>query len=118
AQTARMSGRARDGRLVHFTAVAAPGTEIDAEAIRPGDLVTVQITDAAPYHLIADAGVQTHRRTRAGDAYADGMVARPRPVGVGLGMQRRGAPPSPVPVAVGCGYTATEPRGTRRPAQG
>ncbi len=103
AQTARMSGRARDGRLVHFTAVAAPGTEIDAEAIRPGDLVTVQITDAAPYHLIADAGVQTHRRTRAGDAYADGVVPRTRPVGVGLGMPGIGAPPSPAPVADRCG---------------
>ena len=46
-RTARMSGRARDGRLVHF----APG-ERD---IRPGDVVTTTVTGAAPHHLIADA---------------------------------------------------------------
>src|SRR4029077_4378078 len=43
--TARMSGRARDGRLVHF----APG---DAD-VRPGDVVTTVVTGAAPHHLIA-----------------------------------------------------------------
>ncbi|HNA50047.1 MAG TPA: tRNA (N6-isopentenyl adenosine(37)-C2)-methylthiotransferase MiaB, partial [Mycobacterium sp.] len=51
ASTARMSGRARDGRLVHFT----PG---DA-AVRPGDVVTTTVTGAAPHHLIADAPLQS-----------------------------------------------------------
>ena len=74
ASTARMSGRARDGRLVHFT----PG---DA-APRPGDVVTTTVTGAAPHHLIADAPLLTHRRTRAGDAHAAGQ--RPRTVGLGL----------------------------------
>ena len=47
ASTARMSGRARDGRLVHFD----PG----GATIRPGDIVTTTVTGAAPHHLIADA---------------------------------------------------------------
>src|ERR1700691_781456 len=72
--TARMSGRARDGRLVHFT----PGEQ----QVRPGDVVTTKITDAAPHHLIADDDVISHRRTRAGDACATGQ----RRSGVGLGM--------------------------------
>jgi tRNA-2-methylthio-N6-dimethylallyladenosine synthase len=72
ARTARMSGRARDGRLVHF----APGSG----QVRPGDVVTTIVTDAAPHHLIADGPLVTLRRTRAGDAH-DGA-----PRGVALGM--------------------------------
>jgi tRNA-2-methylthio-N6-dimethylallyladenosine synthase len=49
--TGRVSGRARDGRLVHVAGAAAPG-----------DRVTAEITYAAPHHLVADAGVRTHRR--------------------------------------------------------
>ena len=60
--TARMSGRARDGRLVHFT----PGVQ----QVRAGDVITTTITRAAPHHLIADGDVISHRRTRAGDAAA------------------------------------------------
>jgi tRNA-2-methylthio-N6-dimethylallyladenosine synthase len=74
ASTDRMSGRARDGRLVHFT----PG---ETEP-RPGDIVTTTVTGAAPHHLIADAPLSSHRRTRAGDAHAAGT--RPRTVGLGL----------------------------------
>ncbi|WP_396916525.1 tRNA (N6-isopentenyl adenosine(37)-C2)-methylthiotransferase MiaB [Mycolicibacterium sp.] len=91
ASTARMSGRARDGRLVHF----APGTG----DIRPGDIVVTTVTGAAPHHLIADAPIAAHRRTRAGDAHAAGQ--RPRS-GVGLGMPRIGVP-APAPAAGGCG---------------
>lgn len=91
ASTARMSGRARDGRLVHF----APGPN----DIRPGDIVTTTVTGAAPHHLIADAPLTTHRRTRAGDAHAAGQ--RPR-TGVGLGLPRIGAPTTP-PASEGCG---------------
>ncbi|OLT92827.1 tRNA (N6-isopentenyl adenosine(37)-C2)-methylthiotransferase MiaB [Mycobacterium syngnathidarum] len=93
AATARMSGRARDGRLVHFS----PGP--DAEGIRPGDIVTTTVTGAAPHHLIADAPLATHRRTRAGDAHAAGQ--RPR-TGVGLGLPRIGAPET-APSSGGCG---------------
>ncbi|GCA98552.1 tRNA-2-methylthio-N(6)-dimethylallyladenosine synthase [Mycolicibacterium sp. NCC-Tsukiji] len=88
--TERMSGRARDGRLVHF----APG---DAD-IRPGDIVTTTVTGAAPHHLIADTPIISHRRTRAGDAHAAG---RKPTTGVGLGMPQIGAPPV-TPVEQGC----------------
>ncbi|MDI3314426.1 MAG: tRNA (N6-isopentenyl adenosine(37)-C2)-methylthiotransferase MiaB [Mycobacterium sp.] len=88
AHTARMSGRARDGRLVHFT----PG----GQQVRPGDVVTTVITDAAPHHLIADAGIGSHRRTRAGEVHATGR----RGV-VGLGMPGVGPPADPVG-ASGC----------------
>ena len=90
ASTARMSGRARDGRLVHFN----PHGRDD---IRPGDVVTTVVTGAAPHHLIADGDLQTHRRTRAGDAHASGR----RPTGVGLGMPGIGVP-APLPTSTGC----------------
>lgn len=59
AATDRLSGRARDNRLVHV-AVDAAGSA------RPGDIVSATVTHAAPHHLVAD---QVHgvRRTRAGD---------------------------------------------------
>ena len=44
--TGRLTGRARDNRLVHFNA--------DGQDISPGDIVVTQITGAAPYHLLAD----------------------------------------------------------------
>jgi tRNA-2-methylthio-N6-dimethylallyladenosine synthase len=68
-----MSGRARDGRLVHFAAETS---------VRPGDIVTTVVTGAAPHHLIADAGILTHRRTSAGDAHTAGQ--RPRSIGLGM----------------------------------
>lgn len=91
AATARMSGRARDGRLVHFSAGDA--------AIRPGDIVTTTVTRAAPHFLVADGVVSSHRRTRAGDAHAAGL--RPVTGGVGLGMPGIGAPPA-APATGGC----------------
>ncbi|MFC5994915.1 tRNA (N6-isopentenyl adenosine(37)-C2)-methylthiotransferase MiaB [Pseudonocardia hispaniensis] len=82
AQTRRMSGRARDGRLVHF----APGDV----PVRPGDVVTVRIGYGAPHHLVADAGPITHRPTRAGDAQESG--SRPRGTPTALGLPGLGAP--------------------------
>ncbi len=70
--TSRLSGRARDNRLVHFSvpdAVRAQGPEA---LPRPGDVVTVQVSYAAPHHLVADHmpdGVWDLRRTPAGDAW-------------------------------------------------
>jgi tRNA-2-methylthio-N6-dimethylallyladenosine synthase len=59
--THRMSGRARDNRLVHFTpAEPAP---------RPGDVVTTAVTGAAPHYLLADGAAASVRRTRGGDAW-------------------------------------------------
>jgi tRNA-2-methylthio-N6-dimethylallyladenosine synthase len=60
--------------------------------VRPGDIVTTVITDAAPHHLIADAGILTHRRTRAGDAHE---LSRSGPRGVGLGMPSIGQSAEP-----------------------
>jgi tRNA-2-methylthio-N6-dimethylallyladenosine synthase len=88
----RLSGRARDGRLVHFT----PRGAID-RAIRPGDVVTTTVTYAAPHHLVADGDVLTHRRTRAGDRSAAGTsLTTP---GVGLGMPGVGRPDRPTSAA-------------------
>jgi tRNA-2-methylthio-N6-dimethylallyladenosine synthase len=74
--TQRMSGRARDGRLVHFQ----PG---DAE-VRPGDVVLAEITYGAPHHLVSEVVLRAHRRTAAGDAWATGR--RPTTPGVALGL--------------------------------
>jgi tRNA-2-methylthio-N6-dimethylallyladenosine synthase len=76
--THRMSGRARDNRLVHFNP-AAPAQPDDADTPetlaslappRPGDLVTTVVTTAAPHYLIADGAPLVIRRTRGGDAWA------------------------------------------------
>jgi tRNA-2-methylthio-N6-dimethylallyladenosine synthase len=89
----RLTGRARDGRLVHFL----PRGAID-RSIRPGDVVTTTITYAAPHHLVADTDVQTHRRTRAGDRSEAGAALKTP--GVGLGMPNLGRPaPGAVPVS-------------------
>ena len=61
--THRLSGRARDNRLVHF---ALPD---GVEPPRPGDMVMVEVTYAAPHHLVADT-FGSVRRTRAGDAWS------------------------------------------------
>jgi tRNA-2-methylthio-N6-dimethylallyladenosine synthase len=82
AATHRLSGRAPDNRLVHFT---APEAEV-----RPGDVATVEVTYAAPHHLVADGPVAV-RRTRSGDAW-EARTNAPKPVGVGLGMPTIGPP--------------------------
>jgi tRNA-2-methylthio-N6-dimethylallyladenosine synthase len=66
AATHRLSGRAEDSRLVHFE--VPPHSELP----RPGDVVTVTISDAKPYYLLADSQDGSPlriRRTRAGDAW-------------------------------------------------
>jgi tRNA-2-methylthio-N6-dimethylallyladenosine synthase len=95
AATHRMSGRARDSRLVHFTPT---GAAVDGQ-IRPGDVVTTVVTYGAPHHLVADGAVLSHRRTRAGDNWADGV--RPKTSGVSLGLPSFGAP-AVVPSTEGC----------------
>src|SRR3954447_19221564 len=93
-QTHRRSGRAPDNRLVHFTAVDGEGRPL---AVRPGDVVEVELTYAAPHHLVADGPVLSARRTRSGDAWE----SRTAPTsGVSLGLPTVGVP-APLPAPVG-----------------
>ncbi|SIR44756.1 tRNA (N6-isopentenyl adenosine(37)-C2)-methylthiotransferase MiaB [Micromonospora avicenniae] len=93
-RTGRMSGRARDGRLVHFDAGSLAGQ------IRPGDIVHTSVTYAAPHHLNADGEPLAHRRTRAGDAFEAGRS--PRTPGVLLGLPTVGAPAAVPAATSGC----------------
>jgi tRNA-2-methylthio-N6-dimethylallyladenosine synthase len=100
-ETKRLSGRARDNRLVHF---AVPE---GAEVPRPGDVVTVRVTYGAPHHLVADSGLEggayAVRRTPGGDAWAalqDAPQGTGKPA-VSLGMPSIGRP-AVAPVAPGC----------------
>ncbi|MCL2463563.1 MAG: tRNA (N6-isopentenyl adenosine(37)-C2)-methylthiotransferase MiaB [Micrococcales bacterium] len=66
--TARLSGRAADNRLVHF---AVPAGALPDELPRPGDLVRVTVTRAAPHFLLADSVVSSSGATSAGPASED-----------------------------------------------
>jgi tRNA-2-methylthio-N6-dimethylallyladenosine synthase len=126
--TRRLSGRARDNRLVHF----GVGETERAQLPRPGDAVTVLITQAAPHHLLADgvaaqdggtangsmngsvtgepvadggSAIRTLRRLRSGDAWERRQAASTQEAGkptVSLGMPSVGAP-APLPAVQGCG---------------
>jgi tRNA-2-methylthio-N6-dimethylallyladenosine synthase len=92
--TGRLSGRARDGRLVHFSV-----GDLEPGTIRPGDVVETIVTYAAPHHLNADGDPLSHRRTKAGDAFEAGRM--PRLQGVSLGLPTIGAP-AKLPIVDGC----------------
>ena len=88
-QTHRLAGRGPDQRLVHFSVPAG------CEEPRPGDMVTVPITEAGSFHLISDPTAEQYqlRRTRAGDAWdrsqaescgAGTTQASGGPVGLGM----------------------------------
>ncbi|MEX3611143.1 tRNA (N6-isopentenyl adenosine(37)-C2)-methylthiotransferase MiaB [Rothia sp. LK2588] len=64
-ETHRLAGRTQDMRLVHFSVPAG------AETPRPGDLVTLPITEAGSFHLLSDPSPEQYsvRRSRAGDAW-------------------------------------------------
>ncbi|WP_024288749.1 tRNA (N6-isopentenyl adenosine(37)-C2)-methylthiotransferase MiaB [Cellulomonas sp. KRMCY2] len=114
--THRLTGRAADNRLVHLAppahAAALRGErgapELHHDLPRPGDLVTVEVTGSAPYHLVADSGLNGGRyevrRTRAGEAWAarqraardgadeghgHGVVAGAGPIALGMPSARR-----------------------------
>jgi tRNA-2-methylthio-N6-dimethylallyladenosine synthase len=106
AATHRLSGRARDNRLVHFTPVFDEHTVVEEGApapvskpVRPGDMVEVAVTYAAPHHLVADGPVVSVRRTRAGDAWE--RRVSDKPAGVSLGLPAVGVP-DPLPDAPAC----------------
>lgn len=93
--TGRLSGRSRDGRLVHFavTPMDDDNPMENAEGIRPGDLVTTSVTYGAPHHLVADAEITDHHRTKAGDTWEAGRL--PTTPGVTmLGMPSIGVGPA------------------------
>jgi len=81
--TARMSGRARDSRLVHF---GVTGEVVASGRPRPGDIVEVELTHAAPHHHNADAGVLSWRQTPAGDIWESSRTSPAGESGVLLGM--------------------------------
>jgi tRNA-2-methylthio-N6-dimethylallyladenosine synthase len=92
--TRRLSGRAPDNRLVHF--------QRPQEPVRPGDMVTVEVTYGAPHHLLAEKAPLAVRRTRAGDAWERRTAAPVEPAGVMLGLPTIGAPAAPAgPVPAG-----------------
>ncbi len=125
--THRISGRARDNRLVHFTPAGTgfagtgltgtgltgtgltgtglTGTGSAGGAPRPGDVVTVAVTRAAPHYLVADRPPLAVRRTRGGDAwqarkdglYTEREVNGASPAGVLLGMPMRRPSTDPTP---------------------
>jgi tRNA-2-methylthio-N6-dimethylallyladenosine synthase len=97
ASTHRLSGRARDNRLVHFVPVDQDHRPVE---VRPGDMVEVVVSHAAPHHLVADGPIVSVRRTAAGDAW-ERRTAAPR-VGVSLGLPTIGVP-APLPEAPVCG---------------
>jgi tRNA-2-methylthio-N6-dimethylallyladenosine synthase len=96
ASTHRLSGRARDNRLVHFTPVDQDGAPVE---VGPGDMVEVGVTYAAPHPLVADGPVRSVRRTRAGDAW-ERRTVQVAP-GVLLGLPTVGVP-DPLPDAAVC----------------
>jgi len=68
-------------------------------------VVTVEITYAAPHHLLAEGAPLSVRRTRSGDAWEKRTAAEAaKPAGVMLGLPGIGAPaPLPAASAPGCG---------------
>jgi tRNA-2-methylthio-N6-dimethylallyladenosine synthase len=87
--THRMSGRARDNRLVHF---APHAQALDGGAPRPGDIVTTVVTGTAPHYLIADGQPLSVRRTRAGAAWEARQAGESPAVAAGGGSVLLGMP--------------------------
>jgi tRNA-2-methylthio-N6-dimethylallyladenosine synthase len=85
--THRLSGRARDNRLVHFSPVSPPGRSGRDRAVgadraageppRPGDIVVTTVTTAAPHYLLADGPPLAVRPTRGGDVWAARTATAP-----------------------------------------
>lgn len=86
-QTRRLSGRARDNRLVH---VAVP----EGVTVRPGDMVTANVTYGAPHHLLADSALEPGglfrvSQTRAGDRWEAAQADPGNEVSLGIPVLRR-----------------------------
>jgi tRNA-2-methylthio-N6-dimethylallyladenosine synthase len=74
--THRLSGRARDNRLVHL----AQCGDDQGDAL-PGDVATARVTYAAPHHLVADDVLAVRRRAP--------RTTSAQPAGVFVGMPSR-----------------------------
>jgi len=101
-ETSRMSGRAKDNRLVHFSVPEG------GDRPRPGDVVSVDVTYGAPHHLVADGalhgGTYAVRRTSGGDAWESLQDAPvPGKPSVSLGMPSIGKPSAAPVSAPACG---------------
>ncbi len=103
-ETRRLSGRARDNRLVHV------GVPEGAEVPRPGDVVTAAVTYGAPHHLVADSGLHggryAVRRTPGGDAWAALQAEGVAKPAVTLGMPSVGRPERVAAAASECSVPA------------
>jgi tRNA-2-methylthio-N6-dimethylallyladenosine synthase len=80
AATGRVSGRARDGRLVHL--------HTHGESVDPGDLVATTVTHPAPHHLVADGVPRLIRRART--VGPDARATARQPVSISLLATRPG----------------------------
>ncbi len=77
--TGRLTGRARDNRLVHFNG--------DGQDIEPGDFVVTEVTRAAPYHLLADgAPISVDRSAREFAVSCGASSGGQEPGAVSMGM--------------------------------
>ncbi len=81
--THRLTGRARDNRLVHVTA--------NGSQMGPGDIVEATVTQAAPWHLLADGDVRVvqralSRRQVSADSCGPGDATSSTRGSVSLGM--------------------------------
>ncbi|MEO7286740.1 MAG: MiaB/RimO family radical SAM methylthiotransferase, partial [Jatrophihabitantaceae bacterium] len=71
----RISGRARDGRLVHVS----PGEQ----PVSAGDLLTAAVSYAAPHHLVADGPILRHQPWRGPGAPASRPARKLLTIGTG-----------------------------------
>lgn len=87
----RLTGRSRDGRLVHFAGPLQRRSQ--APCPQTGDLVTVTVTAAAPHHLLADAHGRTFevRRPvmRKGPVDDHSQGASTGPINLGIPLPKR-----------------------------
>jgi tRNA-2-methylthio-N6-dimethylallyladenosine synthase len=72
----RMSGRTRGNKLCHFPPAGPVG-----DGVRPGDLVTVRVEQAAPHHLVGGPVLVHRPRRLAGVACGAAPTPRPLPAG-------------------------------------
>ncbi|MCL1899411.1 MAG: tRNA (N6-isopentenyl adenosine(37)-C2)-methylthiotransferase MiaB, partial [Promicromonosporaceae bacterium] len=116
-QTHRLSGRAPDNRLVHFSLPPAEATAGRSVVPRPGDMVTVTVTQTAPHHLIADSalsgGTFAVRRTPSGEAWQRTQPGAPEAHSHGgpSAGSNGGGPNGSGPVALGMPTLGARPQG-------